>query len=735
MKYASVVLDTHIDKVLDYSVPSSLLTILKPGARIETTLRGRKMRGYIYALKDDSDVPRVKPLLGVLPENTWIRPELFKLGLWMAKYYIASLDQVFKCMIPPSIRKEVKARTKIYLSLGKTKQTLIEAVKDLRRTFPAQSAALEYLLKENGAYQHDLTEELKISKSPIDTLLKKKLIKSKKIEASDSLFENYFETKPKTLKKEQQKAFEEIGKTLDEKKFQVHLLHGITGSGKTEVYMQLMQKAIDQGQSVIVLVPEVALTSQLIEKFRARFKEPIAILHHKRSLGERSSDWSKILEGKAPIVLGARSAIFSPAKDLGLIIIDEEHDSSYKQTEEAPCYQARDVAIMRAKMQNACVVLGSATPSLESFYKAEKGKYALSSMTKRAANASLPKVKILDMVKEYEKNGGYTHFSNDLLEGIKTRYQKGEQTLLFLNRRGFHASQACTSCSNIISCPHCDISLTYHKKENILRCHLCDYYLPSPRNCPSCSSLDTFKFKGFGTEHIERSLNAILPDIRTLRMDRDTTRKKTSHEDLFDAFRSGKADVLIGTQMIAKGFHFPSVSLVGVLNSDGALSIPDFRAPENVFQLITQVAGRAGREEIDGEVIIQTRMPQHPVIKLAMNQDYLNFYKEELESRKLFLFPPFSRMIKLTFSSTNEKGAKQIAEHFREEVLKNLSPGDKIHPVIPAIHAKVKDRFRFQFLIRSQKMLKLIENVTHVKAHFQIPSKVRLLIDVDPTSG
>ncbi|MCB1084834.1 MAG: primosomal protein N', partial [Chlamydiia bacterium] len=485
----------------------------------------------------------------------------------------------------------------------------------------------------------------------------------------------------------------------------------------------------------ILLVPEIALTTQTIERLRSRFTEKLGILHHRLSDGERFDIWHGIRKGEIQIVVGARSAIFSPVKNLGLIIIDEEQETSYKQTEEEPCYHARDVAVMRGKFSKATVVLGSATPSLESFFNAKLGKYTLLPLTKRAKGAHLPTVKMVDMKEEYVKQGGYTLFCQPLIEGIKERLKRGEQTLLFLNRRGYHTFQMCAGCGESIKCPHCSVSLTYHKKNHLLACHLCSYVLsPPPKKCSHCKEEATLNFKGVGTEQVERTLHALFPDIRTLRMDGDTTRHKGSHDRLFKQFKTGKADVLIGTQMIAKGLHFPAVTLVGVLNSDGALNLPDFRASENVFQLLTQVAGRSGRGDLKGEVIIQTRLKEHPIFRYAGAEDYQTFYNEEIGVRELFEFPPFSRLAKLTFSGKNEAFVKQIADRFYGSLLKRLPPSYILYPVIPSGYSKIKDNFRFKLLIKGKNPLLLSHLLKEERIAANLPRSVRLLIDIDPLS-
>ncbi len=533
------------------------------------------------------------------------------------------------------------------------------------------------------------------------------------------------------MKEEQAACLASILASLRKKEFAAHLIHGVTGSGKTEVYMQAIQAALDQERSALLLVPEVALTSQTIERLKARFQKKIAILHHRRSLGERSAAWDLLLRNEAQIVVGARSAIFAPAQNVGLIIIDEEHDSSYKQSDEAPCYHGRDVAVMRAHIEKAVVLLGSATPSLESYANAKKGKYILNTLTSRATSAPMPKVQIIDMKTAYDKAGGFTHFSEELIEAMKLRLEAGEQTLLFLNRRGYRRQQLCAQCRHVLKCPHCDLALTFHLSSQLLSCHLCLFQMSPPRSCPSCQSTESLEFKGFGTEHVERALHALFPTIRTLRMDKDTTKQKNSHEELFMQFRSHKADVLIGTQMIAKGFHFPAATLVGVLNADSALHIPDFRSGEKVFQLITQAAGRAGRADLPGEVIIQSFIPDHPILAFAAAQDYLSFYEAEIEERKLFSNPPFCRLIKIIFSGPDIDLVQKTAEQTYASISALALKTAELLPVLPSGHAKIKDLFRFQFLIKTNS-----SNVLPAIAPLVPASSARVFtkIDVDPLS-
>ncbi len=493
------------------------------------------------------------------------------------------------------------------------------------------------------------------------------------------------------------------------------------------MYLQAIEKTLSLGKGVLFLVPEIALTSQTVERMRSRFDKRIAILHHRLSDGQRRDAWHKIESGEIPLVVGARSALFSPIARLGLIIVDEEHDSSYKQSEEPPLYHARDSAIVRGKMAKASVVLGSATPSLESFHNACQGKYKLHRLKSRPDNASLASVVIIDMKQEFEKAKGFTLFSERLLSEIEKRSKSGEQSLLFLNRRGFHTAQTCKACSHTVECPHCAIPLTFHKGEMRLSCHLCSFELsPPPRSCPKCGSVEAVKFRGAGTEQVERALHAIFPKIRTLRLDGDTTRHKGSHEKFFKQFRSGKADVLIGTQMVAKGLHFPSVTLVGVLNADAGLQIPDFRSSERVFQLLTQVAGRSGRGALAGVVLIQTTLPDHPTIAHAARQDYEPFFQEELETRRLFHYPPFCRLIKFVAAGSDEAKTLAFMLKVRDLMLKALPPSCEALAVAPCGYAKIKDLFRFQFLVKAEAIPSLPE--------LPKQSGIRLFVDIDPIS-
>ncbi len=715
--FVEVLLDQNLSKALDYAVPQALAHLIQVGMRVEVPLKSSVKKGTIAQIKSTSNWPNPKPIFQLLSSTPEISDTLWKLAHWMSHYYCTPLQRVLKCFIPVNIRKKVQQKTQILLKLKQTHDASILAITQLRGRFPLQADLLDRVLQHPKGV---LFTELNASRSTVAALVKKNLLVVEKITSSGLEEEEFFATQPKTLNTEQTRTLSAIQSSIQARQFAAHLIYGVTGSGKTEIYMQAIQTALDQNQSAIMLVPEISLTSQTIERFRARFAQKIAVLHHRRSLGERSTAWEELRKGETKLVIGARSALFCPAQNLGLIIVDEEHDSSYKQSDEMPCYQGRDVAVMRAHLEHCPIILASATPSIESRYNAQIGKYQLHTLEARATSAQLPTVTIIDMAQALERNKGFTHFSDELARAIQKRIETGEQALLFLNRRGYHRMQICQSCHSPIKCPHCDLSLAFHREANSLQCHLCGHEQPLARHCPHCHANESLQFKGFGTEHVERALHALFPNIRTLRMDKDTTTKKESHEEIFQQFRAHKADVLIGTQMIAKGFHFPSVTLVGILNPDATLAIPDFRAPEQLFQLLTQVAGRAGRAELAGEVIIQTFSPHHPLLAMAAAQDYPAFYNQALEERRLFKYPPFSHLIKLVFSAPTAEEAVEKAKAAH----KQLSPLSPL-PVSPAGHAKVKDLFRFQFLIQVDKVglaIPLLKEIQGAK------------IDVDPLS-
>ncbi len=725
-KCVTLLLDEGVDRPLDYLAPMDATV----GMRALVPLRGRSVRGTIIAEKEKPEVDNAKAIEALLTTEASVPPELFELAGWISHYYCTPLRRVLSMMVPSSVRGKAKPKLQRFVKRLLSIEKLTALAAELRRKNAKQAQVVDVMLKApKGLLLSELLERAQVSRSPVDTLTKLGVIEQKDIAIDRTPLQDaeFFKTRPKKLNADQAKALDGI---THFDTFKTHLIHGITGSGKTEVYLQAMDAALKAGKGVILLVPEIALTAQTIERLKSRLPDKIAILHHRLSAGERFDTWQAIRRGEIRIAIGARSALFSPVRDLGLIIVDEEHDNSYKQSEEMPCYHARDVAILRAKLAGCPVVLGSATPALESYANALSGKYALHTLKSRATDAQLPKVKIVDMQREWEK--GSTLFADALITGIKQRIEKGEQSLLFLNRRGYNPYLKCIECGETHKCPDCDVALTYHKQQNTLFCHTCGYaQTPPPKNCPTCHAPSAMQFKGAGTEQIERALHAILPEVRTLRMDADTTRHKGAHDRLFKQFRAGKADVLIGTQMIAKGLHFPSVTLVGVLNSDSALNIPDFRSGENTFQLIAQVSGRSGRSEIPGEVIIQTQLPDHPIIRYASTEDYPTFFREELSVRKLFDYPPQARLARFIFSGLDEMQVQSAAHAYREKLATRVPPSILLLPATPCGCVRIKKNYRFQFLVKGTSLAPL-QRIIH-----EIPRptrKVRLLIDIDPIS-
>lgn len=733
-QYAEVVLDTGLDKPLDYGVGSELLEEVKEGSLVQVFLRGRTKTGIVVRVKSETSIQRVIGVTKLLSDAPLMTPELFKLALWMQRYYLSPLPKVLKLFFPKSVRVAMGHKEQKVITRAKSLEEIKSFCLQKRNKSPKQVALLDAMLHvDKEILLTELLEKTGASRSSVSALEKAGLIRVQDTVIKRSPLDQaeFFPSMPKKLNPEQVQVLQAIEKALHQNTFSVNLLHGVTGSGKTEIYLQAIQKALDLGKTALMLVPEIALTTQTVEKFKGRFKEKIAILHHRLSDGERYDEWHAIRSGQAKIVIGARSSIFAPLQNIGLIIVDEEHEHSYKQTEESPTYQARDLAVLRGKNNEAHVLLGSATPSFESYQNAQLGKYGLLELKERVENKPLPRVQLVDM--RLQKERGNTLFSDPLLRAIEDRYQKGEQSILFLNRRGYHTSLVCESCGESVKCPSCEVTLTFHLKEDRLHCHLCDYQSKPRLSCPSCKAA-TFKYKGIGTEKVEISLRKIFPKMRTLRIDADTTRHVGSYEKLYYAFRNQKADVLIGTQMIAKGLHFPNVTLVGVLNSDTALNLPDFRASEMAFQLLTQVAGRAGRGDCPGDVFIQTYNLDNPILKLALTQNYLSFFKHEIPSRQLFHFPPYTHLVKFVFKGKDEKQTLKLAQNVYRTLVRFCPKTVSIMEPLACGYPKIKENYRFQILLKCRNVLELEKVFLKAMSESSYSKNVKMLIDVDPSS-
>lgn len=733
-RFASVILELSVQKKLDYLIPEPLSGKVQRGSAVEVPLRGHLRPAYVIEVKESALVEKPLSIHRVIKQEPVLTEDLFALALWMAQYYICPLGRVLKTMLPRGVRKNVQTKEQYFITRKISLFELRSVCAELRQKAPSQAAVCDIMLTvKKGILLTELLERADSSASCVKSLIEKGVLSYEvvKTDKLDLAVHEYFKSKQKELRAEQQEALSKITASIKSNSFATHLLFGVTGSGKTEVYMRAIDEALKLKKGTIMLVPEISLTQQTIHHFRSRFSEPIAVLHHRLSDGERAESWDKIQRGDIRLVVGARSCIFSPMPNLGLIIVDEEHEGSYKNGDDSPTYQARDLAVMRAKQVGATVVLGSATPSLESYYNASCGKYILSKLSERTLHG-LPTVTTVDMKASSNRSSGF--FSPLLLSKIAERKERGEQTILFLNRRGFHTQLECQSCHTFISCPHCSVKLTFHKKQNLLLCHLCGHFLPPPSACPACKEAAMMKYTGVGTEKIESALFAALPQVKALRIDADTTRHKGSLEQLLLQFRSGKADVLVGTQMIAKGLHFPEVSLVGILNADSSLNIPDFRASEQVFQLITQVSGRAGRGQSPGEVIVQTLVPNHETIRFAKEQNFEAFYNSEIKTRKIFGFPPFSHIVKFLFVGKDEDNVEEGATRFLETLRGHLPKEFFCHPLVPPGHARVKDLYRFQFFIRGPHVATIRRAYEKTLQKFPLPRSISLFLDVDPQS-
>ncbi|MED1918215.1 primosomal protein N' [Bacillus thuringiensis] len=613
---------------------------------------------------------------------------------------------------------------------------LEEAISSLPARAEQMRRVLQLMLmhKEQSLSVQMLRDEYGITRSPLKSLESKGWIAIEQVEVYRDPYANRrFQEKQKPVFTPVQEAvLTPILQSIESGTYASYLLHGVTGSGKTEVYLEAIERTLKKGREAIFLVPEISLTPQMVERFKARFGADVAVLHSALSQGERYDEWRKIIRNQVKVVVGARSAIFAPFRNVGLIVIDEEHESSYKQ-EETPRYHAREVALWRAKENQGVLVMGSATPALETYALATRGRYELLRMPERVGNRPMPEVHVVDMREELQAQNR-SMFSRKLHEMIADRLAKEEQMVIFLNRRGFSTFVMCRSCGYTMRCIHCDISLTYHKTNHTARCHYCGYTIAQPKHCPECQS-EHIRFFGTGTQKVEAELAKLFPGIRVIRMDVDTTSRKGSHEELLNKFRSGQGDVLLGTQMIAKGLDFPRVTLAGIIAADTSLHLPDFRAAEKTFQLLTQVGGRAGRHELDGDVVIQTYTPEHYSIIHATKHDYPAFYQDEMMQRRRTGYPPYFRLVLITFSHEDVpvviRGAHTMADYLRQRLAQTTV---LLGPVASPI-ARVKDRFRFQIMLKYRDEPQLSDLLAQATAAFEEwnkQQKVLMTIDVDP---
>ncbi|WJE17410.1 primosomal protein N' [Halobacillus sp. ACCC02827] len=799
MTIANVIVDVpsqNTDRPFDYKVPEKFEGIVQPGVRVIVPFGPRKIMGYVVSLSETSSFPSVKNITDVLDVLPTLTKELLELGKWLSRqtlsYYISCLQVMIPQVMKAKYRKELWKLTeeplvpeldrffdgrgvvdfeefersgisyrllKKHMDDGEVDVHYEVKSRETKKVIPMVEPALEPLQLEEKwqdisprakkqlaiveffiEYPHALEKKrllslLSTTPASLKPLIEDGTLREYKQEVfRDPYGEREFErTTPFPLTDEQQSSITPILRSIEQKQHEIFLLHGVTGSGKTEVYLQSIQEVIDKGEEAIMLVPEIALTPQMVERFKGRFGSKVAVLHSALSAGEKYDEWRKVQRRDVQVVVGARSAIFAPFTNLGLIIIDEEHETSYKQ-EDRTRYHARDVAIKRGETHRCPVVLGSATPALESYARAVKGNYHLLTMKKRMNEAVMPEVELVDMREELHE-GNRTMFSRVLKEKIEDRIAKGEQIVLFLNRRGYSTFVMCRDCGHVQECPHCDIALTYHKRQNKLKCHYCSHEEPMPKECPECES-KTIRFFGTGTQKVEEALQELIPEARVLRMDVDTTRRKGAHERLLKQFGEKEADILLGTQMIAKGLDFGNVTLVGVLAADAMLNLPDFRASEKTFQLLTQVSGRAGRHEKAGEVVVQTYTPEHYSIELASTYDFERFFQEEMKLRKAFRYPPYYYLTLFTVSHPNQLKVQEVTQKITMFMQQQLSDGAFVLGPTPSALTRINNRYRYQCMVKYKKepeQRKFVERILHYyEEEMKQENGLQITVDFQP---
>jgi primosomal protein N' (replication factor Y) len=734
--YVRVIIDRGIRRELDYSVPETLADRISIGSRVRVPFRDKSALATVLATLEQSDAKGIRPIEALVGEAPVLSPTLLELAHWMGAYYCCPLETVMRSLLPQVIR-HAKVGWKKQLVVHQSAKIDTDKIDNLRKRAPRQAELLEAISKlEKPMLAAELLRKYSSDNQTLRALAKRGLIELREeaVERDPHADEQFIATTNLELNAEQIVALEKISSALAAPETaKPILLHGVTGSGKTEIYLQAIRAALTRGRSAIVLVPEISLTPQTVERFKSRFAEmhdAVAMLHSHLSQGERHDEWHKIHSGRARIVIGARSAVFAPLKDIGLIIVDEEHETTYKQ-EEAPRYHARDVAVVRAKIEKCAVLLGSATPSLESYHNATTGKYELLTLTQRVDDQQMPLMRIVDLRQERRKEKIVPILSEKLSQAIAARLEKREQTILFLNRRGFSTSLLCSNCGEARNCPNCSVALTFHRHMSRLSCHLCGHTAAVPKKCPECGK-DALIYAGFGTEKVESTVSNLFPKANVRRMDADSMTRKEAYRETLRNFRAGKIDILVGTQMIAKGLHFPNVTLVGIINADLALHLPDFRAGERTFQLLTQVAGRAGRGERTGEVFVQTYTPFSPSIQFARHHDFAGYFQQELEFRERCDFPPFKHAILITVRSAHEGRSKLSAETLVRRLKESLGSEFMISDATPAPLEKLQGQFRFHILLRGDAIMRLSRLVRETLEKLPLPEDVLASVDVDP---
>lgn len=735
--YAGVVFNRPLEQVFSYRIPPALVEYVIPGQRVRVPLGKGNTAAVGYCVRVDQALPqglepsKVKKVLEALDNPPLIDRAMLELTRWMASYYACAWGQALDAVVPAGVKKQSGTRIGTYLIVPEE----IREKRDALELPPKQADVLEILARAGEPLSlSDLCRMAKCASGPITALrsrglihavkrrLRRRPIEASKVESSEA-------SRPEWTP-EQQAVLDRLVPALEADGFAAFLIHGVTGSGKTEVYLSAIERVVARGREAIVLVPEIGLTPQTIRRFRRRFSK-VAVLHSHLSDAERHRHWQSIASGEVQVVIGARSAVFAPARRLGLIVIDEEHESTFKQ-ETTPRYHARDVAVMRAHLEGVPVLLGSATPSLESWRNTEIGRYTRLTLRKRVGDRPMPAVAMIDLRHEKPPLAG---LSETLRQAIIRAIDDGGQVILLLNRRGFHTFVICPNpkCGKVLKCDSCDVTLTYHKGRKLLICHECDAEHQRPPACPSCGTLQ-LHYGGIGTERLEREVELAFPNRVVRRMDSDTMRRPGSHETVLSAFKAGEVDILLGTQMIAKGLDFPNVTLVGVVNADTGLHMPDFRAAERTFQLVAQVAGRTGRGERPGQVLVQTCCPDVPAIARAANHDYEGFVATELPQRQLLGLPPFGRLARLIARGRDQEAVKSYMEGLAVALRGGASASIRVLGPAPTPVLKIRNLYRYHVRLLAPSS-KPIQDLLHtVPLSWPVPNGVELAIDVDPVS-
>jgi primosomal protein N' (replication factor Y) len=735
-KYALVLVDDSGGRAFDYEIPAALADTAGIGCRVRVPVRTRAMLGTIVAVSDTTEADGVRLISELVSDEPALSPQLIRLAEWVANYYCCPLEAALKTVLPGVIRKaEIGHKKRLVARLAR--EVPDEEIETIRKRAPNQAEVIVALRAAQSALAvTDLAEQCSVAPQTIKALAKKGIltIEPETVERDPHGTETFVPNAQRELNAEQAVVFVRVQAAIaanaSDPAPKPLLLHGVTGSGKTEIYLQAIQQVLDRGEGAILLVPEISLTPQTVERFKSRFaatRHEVAVLHSHLSEGERHDEWHRIRSGRARVVIGARSAVFAPVEKLGILIVDEEHENTYKQ-EETPRYHGRDLAVLRGHMEKCAVLLGSATPSLESYHNAVTGKYELIRLTLRVDDQKMPFFRIVDMRMEAKKSSPI--LSDPLSAAIGKRLEKKEQVILFLNRRGFSTTLLCGKCGYVHECPNCSISLTFHRGANRVVCHICGHLAVAPTKCPGCKD-PGIKYTGTGTEKVEDAVQKFFPKAVVKRMDADVMQKRESYRDTLNAFRTAKIDILVGTQMIAKGLHFPNVTLVGIVNADMGLHLPDFRASERTFQLLTQVAGRAGRGDVEGEVVVQSYTPFHPAIQFARHHDFEGFYEQEIEWRKKMEQPPFTHFVLITVRSPHQERARFSTETLHRRLKETIPPGTVLGEPAPAPLEKSHGNFRYHLALRTHAVLKLSRALREVLDRLTLPEDVFAVVDVD----